>query len=78
MNKTPFNNFINGKSKNKPDFNLVQTPLHYNMQLTPININFKTNNVPTQMYTQQRTECKKEVFDEENNSMKSTPYQKLR
>ena len=46
------------------------------MQLAPIN--FKTMNIPTQMYIQQRTESKKQVFDEENNSMKPTPYQKLR
>ena len=74
--ETPFNNFINGKSNHKPDVNLVETPLDNKMQLAPIN--FKTMNIPTQMYIQQNTESKKQVFDEENNSMKSTPYQKLR
>ena len=64
------------KLENKPDVNLVETPSDNNMQLAPIN--FKTMNIPTQMYIQQRTESKKQVFDEENNSMKATPYQKLR
>ena len=73
---TPFNNYVNGN--NQPDPNLIQpqTPLDNNMQLPPID--FKTMNIPTQMYIQQRTESKKQVFDEENNLMKPEPYQKLR
>ena len=46
------------------------------MQLAPIN--FKTMNTATQMYIQQNTASKDQKFDEENNSMKATPYQKLR
>ncbi len=41
------NGFVNGKTRNKPDVNLVQTPLDNNMQLAPTN--FKTMNKPTQM-----------------------------
>jgi hypothetical protein len=74
--ETPFNNFINGKTKDKPDVKLVEAPLDNNIQLPPID--FKTMDVPTQMYIQQRTESKKQVFDEENNLMKPVPYQKLR
>ena len=74
--ETPFNNFINGKNNHKPDVNLVETPLDNKMQLAPIN--FKTMNIPTQMYIQQNTASKDQKFDEENNSMKATPYQKLR
>ena len=73
---TPFNDFINGKTRNKPDVNLVETPSDNNMQLAPID--FKKMNVATQMYIQQRTASKDQKFDEENNSMKATPYQKLR
>ena len=74
--ETPFNNYINGKSNHKPDVNLVETPLDNKMQLAPIN--FKTMNIPTQMYIQQNKASKEQKFDEENNSMKATPYQKLR
>ncbi len=55
--ETPFNDYINGKTRNKPDVNLVQRPLDNNMPLAPII--FKTMNIPTQMYIQQRTESKK-------------------
>ena len=73
---TPFNNYINGK--NQPDPNLIQpqTPLDNNIQLPPID--FKTMNIPTQMYIQQRTESKKQVFDEQNNLMQPVKYEKLR
>ena len=70
------NNFINGKTKNKPDVNLVEAPSDNNIQLPPID--FKTMDVPTQMYIQQNTASKDQKFDEENNLMKSEPYQKLR
>ena len=65
--ETPLNNFINGKTKNKPDVNLVEAPSDNNIQLPAID--FKTMDVPTQMYIQQRTESKNQVFDEENNLM---------
>ena len=73
---TPFNDYVNGN--NQPDPNLIQpqTPLDNNIQLPPID--FKTMNIPTQMYIQQRTESKKQVFDEENNLMKPVKYEKLR
>ena len=74
--ETPFNNFINGKSNHKPDVNLVETPLDNKMQLAPID--FKKMNTATQMYIQYNTASKDQKFDEENNSMKATPYQKLR
>ena len=74
--ETPFNNFINGKSNSKPNVNLVDTPLDNNIQLPPID--FKTMDVPTQMYIQQRTASKDQKFDEENNLMKPMSYQKLR
>ena len=56
--------------------NLVEAPSDNNIQLPPID--FKTMNIPTQMYIQQRTESKKQVFDEENNLMKPVKYEKLR
>ena len=74
--KTPFNNYINGKIKNKPDVNLVEAPSDNNIQLPAID--FKTMDLPTQMYIQQNTASKDQVFDEENNLMKPEPYQKLR
>ena len=74
--ETPFNNFINGKTRNKPDVNLVETPLDNKMQLPPID--FKNMNIATQMYIQQRTASKDQVFDEQNNLMKPTTYHKLR
>jgi hypothetical protein len=74
--ETPFNNFINGKTKDKPDVKLVEAPLDNNIQLPPID--FKTMDVPTQMYIQQRTESKNQVFDEENNLMQPVKYEKLR
>ena len=73
---TPFNNYVNGNNQPDPNLTQPQTPLDNNMQLPPID--FKTMNIPTQMYIQQRTESKKQVFDEENNLMKPEPYQKLR
>ena len=73
---TPFNDYINGKFKNKPDVNLVDAPLDGNIQLPQID--FKTMDIPTQMYIQQNTASKDQVFDEENNVMKPEPYQKLR
>ena len=73
---TPFNDFINGKTRNKTDVNLVETPNDNNIQLPPID--FKTMDVPTQIYIQQRTASKDQKFDEENNLMKSVPYEKLR
>ena len=74
--KTPFNNYINGKIKNKPDVNLVEAPSDNNIQLPAID--FKTMDLPTQMYIQQNTASKDQKFDEENNLMKPEPYQKLR
>ena len=74
--ETPFNNYINGKSNSKPDVNLVETPIDNTIQLPPID--FKTMDVPTQMYIQQRTASKDQKFDEENNLMKPMSYQKLR
>ena len=74
--ETPFNNYINGKSNSKPNVNLVEAPFDNNIQLPPID--FKTMDVPTQMYIQQRTASKDQKFDEENNSMKPVSYQKLR
>ena len=74
--ETPFNNYINGKSNNKPNVNLVEAPFDNNIQLPPID--FKTMDVPTQMYIQQRTASKDQKFDEENNLMKPVSYQKLR
>ena len=74
--KTPFNNYINGKTRNQPDVNLVDAPLDNNIQLPAID--FKTMNIETQMYIQQNTASKDQVFDEENNLMKPEPYQKLR
>ena len=74
---TPFNNYINsGKNNNQPDVNLVETPLDNNIQLPPID--FKTMNIATQMYIQQRTASKDQKFDEENNLMKPVKYEKLR
>ena len=64
------------KTKNKPDVNLVEAPSDNNIQLPPID--FKTMDVPTQMYIQQRTESKNQVFDEENNLMQPVKYEKLR
>ena len=74
--ETPLNNFINGKTKNKPDVNLVESALDNNIQLPEID--FKTMDVPTQMYIQQRTESKDQKFDEENNLMQPVKYEKLR
>jgi hypothetical protein len=74
--ETPFNNFINGKIKDKPDVKLVEAPLDNNIQLPPID--FKTMDTATQMYIQQRTESKNQVFDEENNLMQPVKYEKLR
>ena len=73
---TPFNKYINGKNNNQPDVNLVETPLDNNIQLPPID--FKTMNIPTQMYIQQRTASKDQKFDEENNLMQPVKYEKLR
>jgi hypothetical protein len=73
---TPFNDFINGKTRNKPDVNLVEAPTDNNIQ-TP-QIDFKTMDIETQMYIQQNTASKDQVFDEQNNLMKPEPYQKLR
>jgi len=74
--ETPLNNFINGKTKDKPDVNLVESALDNNIQLPEID--FKTMDVPTQMYIQQRTESKDQKFDEENNLMQPVKYEKLR
>ena len=73
---TPLNDFINGKTRNKPDVNLVEAPSDNNIQLPAID--FKTMDLPTQMYIQQNTASKDQVFDEQNNLMKPEPYQKLR
>jgi hypothetical protein len=73
---TPFNDFINGKTRNKPDVNLVEAPTDNNIQTPPID--FKTMDIETQMYIQQNTASKDQVFDEQNNLMKPEPYQKLR
>ena len=75
--ETPLNNFINGKTKkNKPDVNLVEAPSDNNIQLPPID--FKTMDVPTQMYIQQNTASQDQKFDEENNLMQPVKYEKLR
>ena len=74
--ETPLNNYINGKTKNKPDVNLVEAPSDNNIQLPPID--FKTMDVPTQMYIQQNTASKDQKFDEENNLMQPVKYEKLR
>ena len=70
--QSPFNNYINGTETNQPDPNLVQPQV----PLPPID--FQTMNIPTQMYIQQRTESKNQVFDEQNNLMKPVKYEKLR
>ena len=74
--KTPFNNYINGKTRNKPDYNLVESPSDNNIQLPAID--FKTMDLPTQMYIQQNTASKDQKFDEENNLMQPVKYEKLR
>ena len=70
--QSPFNNYINGTEANQPDPNLVQPQV----PLPPID--FQTMNIPTQMYIQQHTASKDQVFDEENNLMKPVKYEKLR
>ena len=70
--QSPFNNYINGTETNQPDPNLVQPQV----PLPPID--FQTMDVPTQMYIQQHTASKDQVFDEENNLMKPVKYEKLR
>ena len=70
--QSPFNNYINGTEANQPDPNLVQPQV----PLPPID--FQTMNIPTQMYIQQRTESKNQVFDEQNNLMQPVKYEKLR
>ena len=70
--QSPFNNYINGTEANQPDPNLVQPQV----PLPPID--FQTMDVPTQMYIQQHTASKDQVFDEENNLMKPVKYEKLR
>ena len=69
---TPFNDYINGKTEKKPDPGLVQPQV----PLPPID--FETMNIATQMYIQQNTPSKDQVFDEKNNLMKPVPYQQLR
>ena len=70
------NNYVNGNNQPDPNLSQPQTPLDNNIQLPPID--FKTMNIPTQMYIQQRTASKDQKFDEENNLMKPVKYEKLR
>ena len=61
--------------------NIVQVartigPLDGNIQLPQID--FKTMDIPTQMYIQQNTASKDQKFDEQNDLLQPVPYEKLR